>query len=514
MREEQASIRILKLEVKADNRIVWTISKAEEDRPDYWHPLDHGDEKLDLDFLRRSTITFLIKELQLYSDWTHDKSLQMNTLLLIQILGEHLYRALFTGKIQKQLSDVLSDAELDLIRIELEFADGTLAQWPWEYLYKPDDSRSDVGQFLVNETQLLLNRRLSGAKLPPQVKTPKPVKVLFVVSRPREMDAVQYNSILDKIEELEKAKVISSRQLITQTGAFGDQYEAKVERQAFREIVNSFQPNIIHFIGHGQHTKDGGEIAFVKGNGGEPDWVKDQEFAEWCGSDKLLKLVFLQACESALPDPYRTISGMAMHLARRNIPAVVAMQYRIENEIAATFALGFYEELVKGKSVDLAVKAGRNAMQHKLSNDPLSSYAFGLPVLYLSSFESIIVEEMMPDVQPNRSGLIVGPQPLANPNEIECPGCHKRVQVGRKFCYECNLPLRCIFCAAVFKNENEILGKFCPECGVSLKCARCEQGQVREKITETTGLCIQCIKLRDKKQSPDASGMSMMNRQE
>lgn len=504
MREVEASIRILNLEVKTDNRIVWGMSQATEDRPDYRRGLAHGEEKLDLDFLGRSTITFLVTELQLLSDWTRDKGLQTDTLPLIKILGEYLYRILFKGNVQKLLSEALSDDDLRLMRIELEFEDGTLAQWPWEYLYKPDDNKPDMGRFLVKETQLLLNRRLSGAKLPPQLKTPKPVKVLFVVSRPRSSGAVQCNSILDKVEALEKAKVIESRRLITQTGEFDDQYEANVLRQTFRETVNSFQPSIIHFIGHGQHTKDGGEIAFVEMNG-KPDWVKDQEFAEWCGSDKSLKLVFLQACESALPDPYRTISGMAMHLARRNIPAVVAMQYRIENEIAAMFALGFYDELVKGKSVDLAVKAGRNAMQDKLSKDPLS-HAFGLPVLYLSSFESIIVEETVSDVQPNLSSQVLGPQSPVK--TINCPSCGKTVK-HLKFCTNCGLPFQCIFCApdviTVFQDADEILGNYCNICGAELKCRECKQEQAKEK---TTGLCIQCIKLRD------TIRKSMVNRQE
>ncbi len=508
MREIEASIRILNLEVK-DNRIVWAMSQATEDRPNFGQPIAHGEEKLDLDFLGHSTITFLVTELQLLSDWTRDKGLHTDTLQLIKILGEYLYRVLFTGTIQNVLSEALNNDDLRLIRIELEFEDGTLAQWPWEYLYKPDDNRSDMGRFLVKETQLLLNRRLSGARHLPQSKTPKPVKVLFVVSRPLKMDAVQCNSILDKIEELEKAKIIDSKRLITQTGEFGDQYEANVKRQTFRETVNSFQPSIIHFIGHGQHTKDGGEIAFVEMNG-EPDWVKDQEFAEWCGSDKSLKLVFLQACESALPDPYRTISGMAMHLARRNIPAVVAMQYRIENEIAATFALGFYDELVKGKSVDLAVKAGRNAIQDKLSKDPLS-HAFGLPVLYLSSFESIIVEETVPDVQPNRSGQVLSPQ---SQEKIKCPSCGQIVRHS-KFCINCGLPFQCIFCApdviTVFQDADEILGNYCDTCGAELKCRECGRGQAKEK---TTGLCMQCLKLRNERQSIDTSPKSMVNRQE
>src|SRR5438034_3309645 len=125
MREVEASIRILNLEVKTDNRIVWVMSQVMEDRPNYREEMIHGEEKFDLDFLERSTITFLVKELQLISDWTRDKGLQADTLPLVKILGEYLYRVLFNGKIQKLLGDALDDNDLRLIRIELQFEDGT-----------------------------------------------------------------------------------------------------------------------------------------------------------------------------------------------------------------------------------------------------------------------------------------------------------------------------------------------------------------------------------------------------
>lgn len=510
MPDAEPSIGILNLEVKADNRISWVMSKAAEDRPNYKQNLMDNEEKLHIDYLERSTINFLITELQLLSDWTRDKELQTDTSLLIKILGERLYRVLFVGRISNALSEMLNDDTLRLIRIELEFEDGTLAQWPWEYLYMPDDNHPDTGRFLVKETQLLLNRRLrlAGTKQPPHLKTPRPVKVLFVVSQPR-MNPVQCNSVLEKFEELERAGIIELRQLITQTGAFEDEYEANVKWQIFRDTVSSFQPNIIHFIGHGRYTRDGGEVAFVKENG-EPDWVRDQDFASWCSNDKTLKLVFLQACESALPDPYRTISGMAMHLARRNIPAVIAMQYRIENEVAATFALGFYDELVKGRSVDLAVKAGRNSMQDKLAKDPLS-HAFGLPVLYLSSFESIIVEETVPDVQPKLANLIPGPQ--SSEEIIKCPGpgCNREMKRSYKFCPHCGFPFQCVFCApdviTIF-DEEEMLGNFCHTCGENLKCGECGQRQVKDKATR---LCRQCLELRQKKQAADTAP-TLLNR--
>ena len=49
---------------------------------------------------------------------------------------------------------------------------------------------------------------------------------------------------------------------------------------------------------------------------------------------------------------------------------------------------------------------------------------------------------------------------------VECPGCHKQVKKGAKFCPECGASLvaKCPKCGKEVKPG----AKFCPECGEKL----------------------------------------------
>ena len=122
-------------------------------------------------------------------------------------------------------------------------------------------------------------------------------------------------------------------------------------------------------------------------DGAVVDWV-DNFASLACGSDAL-KLVFLQACESALADPHTPISAVAHDCADKGVPAVVAMQAKIENRAANEFACKFYETLAEEKPVDYAVKEGREALSELLKRRE-QSLAFGVPVLYLRSYGNLI----------------------------------------------------------------------------------------------------------------------------
>jgi hypothetical protein len=111
-----------------------------------------------------------------------------------------------------------------------------------------------------------------------------------------------------------------------------------------------------------------------------PEWVEDQKFAELLFDIRSLRLVFLQACESSLPNRHPAVSSMAMRVAVMDkfIPAVVALQYRMEQEAARLFAENFYRSLLEPKPIDAAIQAWRAAMAGgKRTLD------FVQPVLYL-----------------------------------------------------------------------------------------------------------------------------------
>jgi hypothetical protein len=488
-------IQILKLNVTS-NDILWSLSNGVAQK-DSLIPVDSGRVSFEISALDTSTINLLIEQLQFLADIIRDFQIQeetrtdASTILseLVVVLGENLYKTLFRSKIHDVLTKALQKKGLSLLRIELEFENKTLASWPWEYLYGSREEYFMRG-FLAERTELVLNRRLYPGVLTVKLNNPPP-KVLLIVSRPLGPNKVKCDTVIKAVERLRDDGVIHLTELIEKEEklAIGQQI---VTRENVRKTIGDFQPHIIHFIGHGQCTDKGGQIAFVK-EGWEEHWISEEDFATLAGGSKDLKLVFLQACESALPNPYDNVLGMARQLAAKNIPAVVAMQYKVENEIANTFACNFYEALVDGQSVDLAVKAGRDAIK----DDPeYQNHAFGLPVLYLSSYENMIQKRAAQKPKrtiPTRvSGSVVpGGNALPATEYISCPACKASNSPISKYCNKCGerlmrFVLVCQFCKA--KQENPVEGIFCDKCGKRLRCKSC--GEPVEDMDSS--LCRNC----------------------
>ncbi|AKB51367.1 hypothetical protein MSBRW_2114 [Methanosarcina barkeri str. Wiesmoor] len=70
-------------------------------------------------------------------------------------------------------------------------------------------------------------------------------------------------------------------------------------------------------------------------------------------------------------------------LSKRRIPAVVAMQYSVLDDVATKFAYTFYRTSASGKSVDVALYEFRIAMK---DSEKINGFGFATPVLCLSDF--------------------------------------------------------------------------------------------------------------------------------
>jgi hypothetical protein len=534
-------IRILRLTIQK-NKVEYTYSKAISgpvELADSQRP-PTGKFSLARDALSDETIKALIGQLTLLSDLIRDRRVKIdeNELLgklsnVVKVLGEHLYNVLFKGNYisgdeggpEECLNEALKQVKLGLtlFRVELECKDQELAVWPWEYLYKPDGGSGRTG-FLVNlAKQLVFNRILYQPGYSSKLETPRPVRVLLVGVQPNKFGPVQYLAVRASLRELQRLGCVELEEIIDiypsgdpeKNQPDAGNYRPTATKDYFLERigvkervgVKPFDPHIIHFIGHGSSSeKTGGfgkmgSIGFVK-EAGEVDWVDDSTFAGWLANSRSLKLVFLQACESALPDPYRSASGMAMQLAKNDIPAVIAMQYKIDNQTANKFALGFYRALAEGKSVDLAVKAGRADLD---DGKEQQIYAFGLPVLYLRSYERLILPE---DKKPAPSV----PRESENTDEYhKCPRCetYQRTTIY-SVCRnpECHLRFRCIFCKALF--EDPLNAPYCPECEGYSVCQDCQaefskwNATIPAQSPLDLAYCIKC-KPKYQQSSPAAS---------
>ena len=105
-----------------------------------------------------------------------------------------------------------------------------------------------------------------------------------------------------------------------------------------------------------------------------------------------LRLALLNACEGARGSQHDILSSTAATLARRYIPAVLAMQYEITDEAAIEFACTFYRALAHGMPIDTAVVEARIA----LSLAAVHTVEWGTPVLYMRSYHNGILFNLEP----------------------------------------------------------------------------------------------------------------------
>lgn len=133
----------------------------------------------------------------------------------------------------------------------------------------------------------------------------------------------------------------------------------------------------LHIVAHGKFDRPKSTgLLYLEDDDGKVDRIEDDRLKTWSNGN--LKMVFLQACESGARAGDSSMVGVAAHLVSAGVPAVVAMQQPVEMNDARLMARAFYRSLVKDGAVDVAVNAGRQAIQS------LAGDRWSVPALYMS----------------------------------------------------------------------------------------------------------------------------------
>jgi hypothetical protein len=467
-------VRLIQIRIKDGN--LWSTSQlCDQLGQSRGTPVRFRDpERFHWDANTRDTVTLLADLLQagaaqgvIHADFTAELIERAET-----VLGHQLYDLLFRGTAGNDLRDALGEwerSELDLVRIELEFDGGdknVLASLPWEFVRLPED---DGGDFLIRKSVLVLNRRLalSDSSQLRKLLTEDPVKVLIVVASPgrakdgeEQLPQVHGESLAERLGELSaRSKGRLQFEVLEDTPLGGGDGDVVVNRQALDAALSAHAPHVIHFLGHGRRKEKRGQLALTDEDG-TPAWINDQDFASLVTANNNLRLVFLQACESALPSQYMTgASGVAAQIASRRIPAVVAMQYSVQAAAADVFADAFYAALVGEKPVpvDVAVHRARRQMSLAASDETRSSLP--LPVVYLFDYNRLMGSGEDLSDGSRESG---GPAPPAviQAATFPCPRCDTAVANTATRCGECALAFVCYKCGQRW----EPLKTYCTQC--------------------------------------------------
>ncbi|RLC71074.1 MAG: hypothetical protein DRI52_05845, partial [Chloroflexi bacterium] len=246
---------------------------------------------------------------------------------------------------------------------------------PWEFLH-------DGQRFLSvsNRTPIVRYIKPVWETFTPFPLYP-PLRILVVIASPKDrppLDIEKEKRNISSALQNNPAVEIESLEHVT-----CDALQTKL-RSAFAEH-KSF--HILHFIGHGVHEQGKSYLVF-ENEDGRSRLVDGDAMFNLLQDYPSVKVAVLNTCLAATghESAERPFANVATSLVTAGIPAVVAMQFPISDQAAATFSKHFYNTLGMGYSVVTAVAEARRAIYINAEN----TAEFGTPVLFSRVKEGVI----------------------------------------------------------------------------------------------------------------------------
>jgi tetratricopeptide (TPR) repeat protein len=319
--------------------------------------------------------------------------------------GKMLYSRVFSGQLGEYFNNSVKEVQEngDGLRISLRFDEDVpeISALPCEYLHDDED-------FLIRRRNILISRLPAGVKRKNLEPLDSVLRMLVVISGPDDPRISPLNTekeqeiILEAVDKLQRDQKIKVD--FTEDATF-ENVEGYLNEQDY---------HIIHFTGHGTFKDGKGYLVFETEKQGIN--LIDNENLSDLFSERGIRLVVLSSCESAKGSNKKAFGDLASMLSKKGIPAVVAMQYSVIDDVAIKFAYHFYRAIASGKPVDLALKEARLVMKN-LENG--NGFDFATPVLYLSDCNCVNVGNlkpapsefvfkpmMMPDLQVMEKGFV------------------------------------------------------------------------------------------------------------
>jgi hypothetical protein len=384
----------------------------------------------------------------------------------VRLLGRLLFDLLFTDKNKAHFLEWFSGnagRPKVPLRVLLSFEPdaGPLASLPWEFIYVSFPGLADRGFHLASESQLLLARQVSAPSSSLFVNQ-GPLKVLVVIAEPNGMDDVVPRSGRRDGSEPELISAIrgdkSKNGQIKVEVDWMDKSEARgrASLEAVIAKINTFQPHVLHFAGHGEVDSKGGKLFFADAESGNPQVKSASEvgkgFVALDIGKEPPKLVYLDCCHGAARSEKSESPSIAETLVEYGISSVVAMRNAIPNAVALTLAKTFYAKLAGGERVDAALQAARRALGEQTQPEPEDKNRFGTPIVYFGQMDDKAVYNLVTPPPLKDGGLC---DRSTHEGTVACPysqksgsGCSGgRVTVGQKECGNCGNEIRwCAVC--------------------------------------------------------------------
>jgi hypothetical protein len=147
--------------------------------------------------------------------------------------------------------------------------------------------------------------------------------------------------------------------------------------------------HVFHYIGHGQFEEKGNNgFIFLETDKKQPAPISGDVLGGLL-YDGNIQLVVLNTCQggrTSLTDPF---VGVGQSLLKKQVPAVIAMQFKITDLAAICFSEAFYAALAQGNVLEVAVGKARQAIYACQL-----SFEWATPVLYTSTDSISLVQNV------------------------------------------------------------------------------------------------------------------------
>jgi tetratricopeptide (TPR) repeat protein len=319
----------------------------------------------------------------------------------VQDFGRSLFDALLSGAARALFDASRARAAqegLPGVRLRLRIQAPELAALPWEYLYDPRQSE----YLCLSRSTPLVRYPEIAQPIQPLTVTP-PLRILGMIANPNDLDPLD---VAHEQERMQQAlATLQEAGLVELTWLKGQTWED------VQEAMWDGPWHIFHFIGHGSFDPRSEEgVLALADETGKTHLLPATHLGRLLANHGALRLVILNACEGGKSSSRDLFSSVAATLARRGIPAVLAMQYEITDQAAIQLTRTFYRALAHGLPVDAAVTEARTA----ISLSAAQTLEWGTPVLYLRTPDSLLFDltaQPVPRQQPRSPEAAPEPAP-------------------------------------------------------------------------------------------------------
>lgn len=269
---------------------------------------------------------------------------------LLRNVGMWLWQALLPDGAPVEERDTLMQAlRTGRTPLLLELPDA-LSGLPWELLCDPKQP-GEKG-FLARRRPLM-RLHLSDT---PVISLPFPLRVLLLISSP---PGLGENSRVDV--ESERAAVEQATRKAREEGKLHLLVEDIVTLQRVQDVLLSFQPHIVHFIGHGGYNAASGGVLLWEDERGNELLISDGRLAEIL-SPRNLHAVVLHACQTGRSNARTDVYGVAGTLVNEGIPAVLSQQANFTYESSQRASKAWYSTLTARRGFAEALFEVRQAL--------------------------------------------------------------------------------------------------------------------------------------------------------